>query len=106
MISTTERRGSGGIFLKMLTQFHPHIVHLNLKTLSSVLPASKKPGKPLIISDIRKGSIAHRFVLSSHTANDITADFITLALASKAKNDLWLSVLGDRFSTLYSSNVN
>lgn len=26
------------------------------------LPASKKPGKPLIISDIRKGSIAHRFV--------------------------------------------
>lgn len=33
-----------------------------IKILFYQLPASKKPGKPLIISDIRKGSIAHRFV--------------------------------------------
>lgn len=39
---------------------------LIIKILLFQLPASKKPGKPLIISDIRKGSIAHRFVKSHY----------------------------------------
>lgn len=34
--------------------------------LPSVSTASKKPGTPLIISDIRKGSTAHRSVPVTH----------------------------------------
>lgn len=38
---------------------------LNLIMVSSTLTASKKPGEPLIISDIKKGSMAHRYFLGT-----------------------------------------
>lgn len=38
---------------------------LNLIMVSSTLTASKKAGEPLIISDIKKGSMAHRYFIGT-----------------------------------------
>lgn len=57
--------------LSMISAAYHTSKNKNTLFFSSVLPASKKPGKPLIISDIRKGSIAHRYVPSSYRANNL-----------------------------------
>ncbi len=35
--------------------------HCTVDVFSNLSTASKKPGEPLIISDIKKGSMAHRY---------------------------------------------